>query len=351
MIARAGAATVAPSGTIRETVLEVRGLSVEFSTQSGVLHAVRDLAFEVGRGETLAIVGESGCGKSTCVQAIMGLIATPPGRIVAGSARLLGKELIGVPDRELNAVRGARVGMIFQDPLTSLNPTMRVGEQIAEALRVHRGVSQSLARIRAIDLLARMRISDPAARARQYPFELSGGMAQRVMIALSLVCDPDLLIADEPTTALDVTVQDQVLELLQDLQRDSGMAIVLITHDLGVVARLADRVAVMYAGEIVESGTANEVFYRSTHPYTVALKRALPREDLRHRSRLPAIQGQPPNLRPPPPGCGFYERCEHAMKLCAEHPPDLWGGAHSARCWLQHPRAPRSAAVWQDQSS
>jgi oligopeptide/dipeptide ABC transporter ATP-binding protein len=331
---------------ISQAVLAVRGLSVEFTTQAGAVQVVRDVTIDVQRGETLAIVGESGCGKSTCLQAVMGLLRTPPARIVAGTATLLGEDLIGMAEYQLNAIRGTRVGMIFQDPVSSLNPTMRVGDQIGEALRAHRGVSRRQASERAIDLLARMRISDPAARARQYPFELSGGMAQRVMIAASLACDPDLLIADEPTTGLDVTVQQQVLQLLRDLQRDSGMAIVLITHDLGVVARMAGRVAVMYAGQIVESGTTDEIFYQSSHPYTVALKRALPRSDMSRRSRLAAIDGLPPDLRTPAPGCSFCERCEHAMRLCSLQAPPLIGGTHSARCWLQHPRAPRCTAVW-----
>jgi oligopeptide/dipeptide ABC transporter ATP-binding protein len=336
----------------RSVLLEVRDLSVEFATSSGGLHAVRKVSFDVRRGETLAIVGESGCGKSTCVQALTGLIATPPGRI-SGSAKLSGHELVGLTEHELNAIRGARVGMIFQDPMASLNPTMRVGEQIAEALRAHRRISRTAAQERAVQLLGRMRITDPAARAQQYPFELSGGMAQRAMIAVSVVCEPELLIADEPTTALDATIQEQVLELLEELERGTGMAIVLITHDLGVVARMADRVAIMYAGEIVEVGSVEEIFYRSAHPYTAALKAALPRADQPRRSRLRAIEGAPPGLLRTLKGCSFLERCPHAMELCSIRAPDPQAVApgHTARCWLHHPRAPRTPDIHQPLSA
>ncbi len=328
--------------------LEVRNLAVEFHVDGGVVQAVRGIDFQVARGETFAIVGESGCGKSTAVQALMGLIAMPPGRIAGGSARLSGQELIGLPAHELNAVRGSRVGMIFQDPMTALNPTMKVGEQIAETLVVHRGSSWTAARLRAVQLLEQMRVPDAAVRAGQYPFEFSGGMAQRAMIALSLICGPELLIADEPTTALDVTIQDQVLQLMQELRRAAGMSIILITHDLAVVARMADRVAVMYAGQIVEVGGIDDVFYRSAHPYTAGLKNALPRGGAR-RSRLTAIEGTPPDLSHPPPGCGYFDRCPHAMALCESHVPDLLevGSGHAARCWLQHPRAPAQRGVYQ----
>ncbi|MGO9059133.1 MAG: ABC transporter ATP-binding protein [Candidatus Binataceae bacterium] len=332
-----------------EVVLDVKNLSVEFSTNAGVVQAVRDVSFRVNRGETLAIVGESGCGKSTAVQAILGLISTPPGRIVNGSAKLLGQELIGLPLGELNEVRGSRVGMIFQDPMTSLNPTMKVGDQIAETLIVHRGIPGTEARRRAVQLLDRMRVPDAATRAHQYPFEFSGGMAQRAMIALSLVCEPDVLIADEPTTALDVTIQDQVLELMQELQGDTGMSIVLITHDLGVVARIADRVTVMYAGQVIESGSAEDIYDRSAHPYTVGLRKALPNWSGSHRGRLAAIEGSPPDLSCPPQGCGYYARCPEAMMACEGHIPELQdiGGEHFARCWLQHSRAPRRPDVYQ----
>ena len=330
-------------------VLQVSDLRVEFAARGGFIQAVRGVDFSVRRGETLAIVGESGCGKSTTVQALMGLIDSPPGRICAGSANFLGQELIGLPMRALNAIRGSRVGMIFQDPMTSLNPTMKVGEQIAETLIVHRGMSRRTARRSAVEWLERLRVPDAQTRAGQYPFQFSGGMAQRAMIALSLACGPELLIADEPTTALDVTIQDQILELMRELQRDTGMAMVLITHDLGIVARVADRVSVMYAGQIVESGFTEDICYRSAHPYTVGLRRALPsRKDTGNR-RLKAIEGSPPDLIRPPRGCAYYGRCPHAMLVCAEGAPQMYelDSGHRARCWLHHALAPRQPEVMQ----
>jgi oligopeptide/dipeptide ABC transporter ATP-binding protein len=329
--------------------LEVSDLAVEFYVAGGTVHAVRGVTFQVQPGETLAIVGESGCGKSTAVQAVMGLLPAGSGCIVSGSARLDGEELIGMRGPKLNRILGAKVGMIFQDPMISLNPTMRVGEQIAEALIVHQGVSPAAAKLRAVQLLEKMRVPDAATRARQYPFEFSGGMAQRAMIAASVICSPQLLIADEPTTALDVTIQDEVLQLLEELQREAGMAIVLITHDLGVVARMADKVVVMYAGQVVESGSIEDIYYRSAHPYTVGLKNAVPAHGGQRRIRLAAIDGNPPNLMHPPRGCGYVDRCPLAMTICASRMPDLidTGPGHAARCWLQHPGAPPSANVHQ----
>ena len=299
-------------------VLEVRDLEVEFATYGGVVKAVRGVSYAVERGRALAVVGESGCGKSVTVQAIMGLIDMPPGRITGGSARLLGQELIGLGARAINRVRGAAIGMIFQDPMTSLNPTMKIGSQIAETLIAHRGMARREALAQAVQLLDRTRIPEAGKRANQYPFELSGGMLQRVMIAISLACKPALLIADEPSTALDVTIQNQVLELMREIQREEGMAIVLITHDLGVVARMADDVAVMYAGRIVESGPVEDIFYRSAHPYTTGLKRAMPGAARTHR-KLVAIAGSPPDLFAVPPGCAYAPRCPHAMNICAVH--------------------------------
>lgn len=331
-----------------DTVLEVANLEVEFDTYGGTVHAVRDVSFRVPRGKTLAIVGESGCGKSVTVQALMGLIPMPPGRITNGSAKLDGQEILGLPERELNRIRGARMGMIFQDPMTSLNPTMRIGEQIAETLRVHRGLARAEALAKAVELLEKARIPEAGQRARQYPFEFSGGMLQRAMIAMALACSPQLLIADEPTTALDVTIQAQLLDLMAQLQRDEGMSIILITHDLGVVARMADDVAVMYAGQIVETGTVDDVFYRGGHPYTQGLRRATPSNDPEHPRELRPIDGTPPDLFHPPKGCGYYARCPHAMALCEAHLPPAFeitrnpGSdlTHRARCWLQHPQAP-----------
>lgn len=329
-----------------QPVLSVDKLVVEFSTYGGTVQAVRGVSYEVFEGETLAIVGESGCGKSVTVQALMGLVPTPPGRIVSGSARLLGKNLIGLSQTELNQIRGADMGMIFQDPMTSLNPTMKVGSQIAETLIVHRGLSNSDAQHEAVRLLERTRIPEAAQRARQYPFEFSGGMLQRVMISMSLACKPKLLIADEPTTALDVTIQDQVLELMRELQREDNMAIVLITHDLGVVARMADRVAVMYAGEVVESGTVEEIFYQAMHPYTNGLKQAMPDVHEQSSNPLQAIAGSPPDLFSPPDGCGYHPRCPHAMQICAQRSPPEFACAegHYSRCWLRHADAPAGEA-------
>jgi len=332
--------------------LKISHLVVEFSTYGGIVQAVRGVDIEVEKGETLAVVGESGCGKSVTLQAIMGLLPTPPGRIVAGSAKLMGQELIGLPTAKLNTLRGVKIGMIFQDPMTSLNPTMKIGDQIAETLIVHRGLTKSLAHIEAVRLLELTRIPEPAKRAAQYPFEFSGGMLQRVMIALSLACSPDVLIADEPTTALDVTIQNQVLELMREIQQQTGMAIILITHDLGVVARMANTVAVMYAGQVVESGTVDEIFHHSAHPYTLGLKDAIPSNSQNKDTRLIAIDGSPPDLFNPPAGCSYYARCPHAMALCQTRPAPMTPVStdHYARCWLQHPKAPLVQGLYQPQT-
>ena len=324
-------------------LLEVSDLKVEFDTYGGIVQAVRGVSFGVDAGETLAIVGESGCGKSVTVQAIMGLIPMPPGRITAGTALLRGDPILGKDRANGRAIRGDQIGMIFQDPMTSLNPTMTIGDQIAEPLRVHRGYSADQAGCRAIELLEMSRIPEAAARAKQYPFEFSGGMLQRAMIAMAIACEPDLLIADEPTTALDVTIQAQILDLMNELKRETNMAIVLITHDLGVVARMADQVAVMYAGQVVERGSVDDVFYRSAHPYTLGLRAAMPTNQ-RHEdtsaaeARLQPIDGSPPDLFAPPAGCGYCARCPHAMRVCnVENPPSFHvGEEHQSRCWLQH---------------
>ncbi len=325
-------------------LLEVTDLHVEFDTYGGTVHAVRGATFSVGAGETLAIVGESGCGKSVTVQSIMGLIPMPPGRITAGQATLRGTDILR--RKQINGVdvRGAEIGMIFQDPMTSLNPTMTIGDQIAETLIVHRGYSNKQAMDRAIELLSATRIPDAAKRAQQYPFEFSGGMLQRSMIAMAIACEPAILIADEPTTALDVTIQAQILDLMQEIQRQNGMAIILITHDLGVVARMADHVNVMYAGEIVERGTAHDIFYRSAHPYTLGLRDAMPSSTSNRAHRLQPIDGSPPDLFAPPVGCGYFARCPHAMQVCrTERPPPFTvGEGHASRCWLHHESAHRT---------
>ena len=319
-------------------LLEVADLRVEFDTYGGTVQAVRGVSFEVDRGQTLAIVGESGCGKSVTVQSIMGLIPMPPGRITSGTAKLDGQDVIADKRIDGKDIRGRLVGMIFQDPMSSLNPTMTIGEQIAETLQVHRGYSRKRALARAVELIDMTRIPEAEKRARQYPFEFSGGMLQRSMIAMSLACEPSILVADEPTTALDVTIQAQILDLMRDLQRENGMAIILITHDLGVVARMADEVLVMYAGEVVERGSADDVFYRSAHPYTLGLRAAMPSNRTDAAQDLKPIDGSPPDLFAPPAGCGYFARCPHAMRACeTEHPTAFAvGERHRSRCWLHH---------------
>ena len=255
-----------------DVLLSVNDLKVEFETYGGTVQAVRGVSFDVEKGKTLAIVGESGCGKSVTVQSVMGLIPMPPGKITSGQALLRGTDILGRKTINGQDIRGDQIGMIFQDPMTSLNPTMNIGNQIAETLIVHRGYSKKQAFERAIELLELSKIPEPEKRAKQYPFEFSGGMLQRAMIAMAIACEPDILIADEPTTALDVTIQAQILDLLADLQKENGMSIILITHDLGVVARMADEVLVMYAGQVVEQGSVDDVFYRSGHPYTFGLR-------------------------------------------------------------------------------
>ena len=321
--------------------LDVQNLQVEFSAQGGKVQAVRGVSFSVQPGETLGVVGESGCGKSVTMMSIMGLIPMPPGKIVGGSAKLNGRELLHLPVSELNKIRGVDIGMVFQDPMSALNPTMKIGDQIAETLRVHKGMSNADALKRAVELLDRTKIPEAAKRAQQYPFEFSGGMLQRAVIAMSLACNPSVLIADEPTTALDVTIQNQVLELMREIQKEEGMAIVLITHDLGVVARMADKVAVMYAGQVVETGSAEDIFYRSAHPYTLGLKDAMPSPEMHVDEKLVAIAGSPPDLFSPPAGCGYCSRCDYAMNVCDRHLPELLAvnGAHASRCWQQHPQA------------
>ena len=320
-------------------LLSVEDLRVEFDTYGGVVQAVRGVSFNVEAGKTLAIVGESGCGKSVTVQSMMGLIPMPPGRITSGSARLNGSEILGRTQVDGTSIRGAQIGMIFQDPMTSLNPTMTIGAQIAETLQVHRGYSKQQALARAVELLALTRIPEAEQRAAQYPFEFSGGMLQRSMIAMAIACEPAILIADEPSTALDVTIQAQILDLLRDLQRENGMAIILITHDLGVVARMADQVAVMYAGRIVENGTADDVFYRSAHPYTLGLNAAMPTNNPGAEQELTPIDGSPPDLFDPPKGCAYGARCPYTMRICGPNDPDAFDLApsHFARCWLHHP--------------
>jgi oligopeptide/dipeptide ABC transporter ATP-binding protein len=336
--------------TARESkppLLEVRDLQVEFDTYGGTVKAVRGVSFAVEAGRTLAIVGESGCGKSVTVQSLMGLIPMPPGRITAGSAKLRGRDILGTTEFDGRDFRGSEIAMIFQDPMTSLNPTMTVGRQIAETLEVHWGWSRKRSFARAVELLSMARIPEAEQRARQYPFEFSGGMLQRAMIAMAIACEPAILIADEPTTALDVTIQAQILDLLAELQREKGTAIILITHDLGVVARMADEVAVMYAGEIVEKGGVEDIFYRPAHPYTVGLRAAMPSNERGAEHRLQPIEGSPPDLFSPPAGCPYTARCPHAMRICAERDPPAFHLApdHFGRCWLLHEDIPNGLEI------
>ncbi len=303
-------------------LMEVNGLTVEFDTQDGTVHAVTDVSYRLHQGETLAILGESGSGKSVSVQAIMGLIPTPPGRIAAGSVMFQGLDLITAPRSEVRQLLGSEIAMIFQDPLSSLNPVFPVGWQIGEALRVKDGLSRKDARARSIDLMDRVHIPNARKRVRDYPHEFSGGMRQRAMIAMALAQDPKVLIADEPTTALDVTVQAQIMDLLEEIQRESQMGLILITHDLGVVASVADSVLVMYGGRIIERATADDFYAEPAHPYSQGLLASVPRL-LSDFGRLQPIDGAPPSLIHLPPGCSFSPRCPHVAPECLIDRPHL----------------------------
>jgi len=305
-----------------ELLLEVEDLSVAFDTNDGVVQAVSDLSWELRAGETLAVLGESGSGKSVSVQAVMGLLPMPPGRIAQGSIRYRGTELVGASNSVMREIRGPEIAMIFQDPLSGLNPVYRVGWQIAEMFRFHRGLSKREANKKAVELMDRVEIPNPGVRARQYPHQFSGGMRQRAMIALALSLDPKVLIADEPTTALDVTVQAQIMELLTQLQAETQMGLVLITHDLGVVASVADRVVTMYAGRAVETGTADDFYGAPAHPYSRGLMASVPRLT-GELGRLYSIPGSPPSLVHLPPGCPFHPRCTYAIDVCATTRPQL----------------------------
>jgi peptide/nickel transport system ATP-binding protein/oligopeptide transport system ATP-binding protein len=317
------------------TILKVDDLRVSFATEDGVVQAVGGVSFELRAGEVLAIVGESGSGKSVTAQTITGLTRAPNARIT-GSVTYRDRELNGLDDDQLRGVRGEQIAMVFQDPMSSLNPVYRVGDQIAEMIRAHRDVSKHEARDRAVELLRSVGIPNPERRVRHYPHEFSGGMRQRVMIAMALALEPEVLIADEPTTALDVTVQAQILRLLDQLNRERELAVILITHDLGVVAEIADRVLVMYAGQIVEDATLDEIFYDPQHPYTWGLLGSLMRLDQTRGARLAQIPGQPPSLLAPPTGCRFAPRCPHRFDKCDELPAlePRAGGSHLDRCWL-----------------
>ena len=331
------------------TILSVKDLCVEFNTYGGTVKAVRGVSFDVHKGEVLAVVGESGCGKSVTFQTLMGLIPCPPGKVTSGSALLDGVDLLQLNPRKMEAVRGREMSMIFQDPLTSLNPTMTVGKQIAEVMVRHQSMTYSEALKESINIMQLVQIPEAKKRLKQYPHEFSGGMRQRIMIAIALACKPKLLIADEPTTALDVTIQGQILNLLKSLQSEIDMAVVLITHDLGVVASVSDRVAVMYAGQIVETGTVDEVFQSPSHPYTIGLQAAIPNPlDLSSQERLESIPGSPPDLFAPPQGCSFAERCHTAMKVCDDFEPPKFNVKTDdeyerfSACWIHHNATPSS---------
>ena len=324
-----------------DALLELRGLRTWFTGDEGEARAVDGVDLTVTAGETLGLVGESGCGKSVTALSIMRLVPFPPGRIVGGEIWFRGRDLLALSEAEMRRIRGDEIAMIFQEPMTALNPVYTVGDQIAEVLRLHRGLDRSAAREQAIRMLERVHIASPAQRAGDYPHQLSGGMRQRVMIAMAISCGPSLLIADEPTTALDVTIQAQILKLMRGLQAEYGMAIVFITHDLGVVAQIADEVAIMYMGRIVEQGPVREIFHNPKHPYTVNLIRAIPRlGDLRARRQLAPIRGTVPSLFERPSGCAFHPRCDSFMAgRCDAFSPPLTRltSLHGVRCFLHEP--------------
>ena len=321
-------------------MLEIQNLQVAFRTYGGKVHAVRDVDMIVNEGECVAVVGESGCGKSVTAKSIMGL--NPKGSVEGGKIFFQGEDLLQYTEKQMQGIRGDKISMIFQDPMTSLNPTMTVGKQIAEVLVKHQNISKADAMKEAVEFLRLVGIANPEKRVKEYPDSLSGGMRQRVMIAIAMCCHPALLIADEPTTALDVTVQAQILELMQDLQTRFNTAIILITHDLGVVANMAERVLVFYAGRIVENGPTRSVFYQPRHPYTWGLLKSMPKLNADSKEDLLSIEGAPPDLFAPPKGCAFAARCEYAMNICREkQPPFIEAGEnHCAACWLNLKEVP-----------
>ncbi|WP_404841152.1 ABC transporter ATP-binding protein [Bacillus safensis] len=329
----------------RERILEVKDLAISFKTYGGEVQAIRGVNFHLNKDETLAIVGESGSGKSVTSQAIMRLIPMPPGYFKRGQILFDGQDIVKKTEKQMQTIRGKDISMIFQDPMTSLNPTMKVGKQITEVLFKHEQISKEAAEKRAIELLELVGIPMPEKRIKQYPHEFSGGMRQRVVIAMALAADPKLLIADEPTTALDVTIQAQILELMKEIQQKVDTSIIFITHDLGVVANVADRVAVMYAGQIVETGTVDEIFYNPKHPYTWGLLASMPSLDTDggDEGKLTAIPGTPPDLTNPPKGDAFALRSDYAMKIDFEQEPPMFkvSDTHYVKSWLLHPNAPK----------
>ncbi|MGI6090552.1 MAG: ABC transporter ATP-binding protein [Saccharofermentanales bacterium] len=324
-----------------DILLKIENLFVSFSTYAGKVQAVRGANLVIHKGEIVAVVGESGCGKSVMAQSILQLNPSPPCTIDQGSILFQNEDLLQMNQRSIRKIRGKHIGIIFQDPMTSLDPTKQIGYQIIEGIRRHESIPKQKAYNKAADMLCSVGIANPVARMKQYPHEFSGGMRQRVMIASSLVCNPELLIADEPTTALDVTIQAQILDLLLKMQIETKTSIMLITHDMGVVADVADRVNIMYAGIILESGLINEIFYDAKHPYTWGLLNSIPTPQ-RRSERLVPIEGSPPDLLNPPVGCPFAERCDYAMRVCYEQMPEVShiSDDHQVLCWLMHPDAP-----------
>jgi oligopeptide transport system ATP-binding protein len=325
-----------------QSLLEVRDLQISFSTYAGEVQAVRGVSFDLRRGETLAIVGESGSGKSVTAKSIMRLNPEANTIVQGGEILFEGEDILKLSQKRMQDIRGPRIAMVFQDPMTSLDPTMKIGRQITESLKEHLGLSGQRAKERAIELLTLVGIPHPEERIKQYPHQFSGGMRQRVVIAIALACDPQILIADEPSTALDVTIQAQILELLRELQEQLGMSVILITHDLGVVAHTAHRVAVMYAGKIVETGTLREIFYNPQMPYTWGLLSSIPLPTADRSQDLIPIPGSPPDMSDPPKGCPFTARCPYAMQVCPTEFPEysVFSAEHKAACWLHHPMAP-----------
>ncbi len=328
-----------------EKILDVKDLHVTFTTYGGTVQAVRGVDFHLKKGETLAIVGESGCGKSVTSNAVMKLIPAPPGRITNGEILFKGQDIIKMNEKKMRTIRGVNISMIFQDPMTALNPTLTIGTQLMEGIKQHLRVSDKEAKARALEMMHLVGIPNPEERLKQYPHQFSGGMRQRIVIAIALICEPELLIADEPTTALDVTIQAQILDLFEKIQEVTGVSIILITHDLGVVAKIADRIAVMYAGKIIETGTKREIFYHPQHPYTKGLLQSIPRLDA--KGKLKPIDGTPPDLFSPPRGCPFTARCPLAMEVCNRVYPGstTLSDSHSVDCWLQDARAKKLIAT------
>ncbi len=327
----------------QEKILEIKNLVFSFHTYGGVVQAVRNVSYELRKGEILGIVGESGCGKSVTAQCILRLNPEPPGFFSGGEILFKGQDVVKMSQKELRKMRGTEIGFIFQDPMTSLNPTMRIGRQIEEVFQDAKGMSRAEKKEKALNIMRMVGISDVEKRYRQYPHELSGGMKQRVMIAIALVSQPSMIICDEPTTSLDVTIEAQILDLLLDLRERLDTSIIMITHDLGVIARLCDRVVVMYGGQVMETGTVREIFYDTAHPYTHGLMSSIASLDTDKNTVLTPISGSPPDLFSPPAGCPFAPRCEYAMKICYERPPQEvhLSEEHRTSCWLQHELAPK----------